>query len=105
MDLQLSGKTAVVSGSTAGIGYATALGLARYGAHVIVTGRTQARVDTARTTIAEAVADAAVSGFAADLTTAEGAAALVAAYPRADILVNNLGIFEPRPFEEIDDAE
>ena len=105
MDLQLEGKTAVVSGSTAGIGFAVALGLAEYGAHVVVTGRTQPRVDDACANVSKALPHARVSGFAADLTTAEGAAALVAAYPSADILVNNLGIFEPRPFEDIDDAE
>jgi NAD(P)-dependent dehydrogenase (short-subunit alcohol dehydrogenase family) len=105
MDLDLSGKTAVVSGSTAGIGYAAAVGLAASGAHVVVTGRTQARVDEALAKLRGSVPGAAASGFAADLATAAGAAALVRAFPRADVLVNNLGIFEPRAFEEIDDAD
>lgn len=105
MDLGLTGKIAVVSGSTAGIGYAVAVGLAERGAHAVVTGRTQARVDEALATLRSAVPEAAASGFAADLTTADGAAALVQAFPRADVLVNNLGIFEPRAFEAIDDAD
>lgn len=105
MDLDLTGKIAVVSGSTAGIGYAVAVGLAARGAHAVVTGRTQTRVDEALATLRSAVPDASASGFAADLTTAAGATALVEAVPRADILVNNLGISEPRAFEEIDDAD
>jgi NAD(P)-dependent dehydrogenase (short-subunit alcohol dehydrogenase family) len=105
MNLELHGKTAVVSGSTAGIGYAVAAGLAGLGAHVVVTGRTALRVDDALESIAKATPHALLSGVAADLTTAEGAATLVRAHPHADVLVNNLGIFEPRPFEKIDDAE
>lgn len=105
MDLDLHGKTAIVSGSTAGIGYATAEELARLGARVIVNGRTQARVDDASARIAKAVPNAQVSGFAGDLTSAQGAALLLQAHPRVDILVNNLGVFEPRPFEQIDDAD
>ena len=105
MDLDLHGKTAVVSGSTAGIGYATAAGLASLGAHVIVNGRTQARVDDAVAAIKKTTPNAQLSGFAGDLSTAHGATLLVQAYPRADIVVNNVGIFEPRPFEEIADAE
>jgi NAD(P)-dependent dehydrogenase (short-subunit alcohol dehydrogenase family) len=105
LDLDLTGKVAVVSGSTAGIGYASAAGLAAYGAHVVLTGRTQKRVDEATARLRADVAGAQVSGFAGDLTTAVGCTALVGAQPRADILVNNLGIFEPRPFLEIDDAD
>lgn len=105
MDLDLHGKTAVVSGSTAGIGYATAEGLARLGARVIVTGRTKARVDDATASIEKVVPNAQVSGFAGDLTSAQGAALLLQAHPHADIVVNSLGIFEPRPFEQIDDAD
>ena len=105
MNLDLSSKTAVVSGSTAGIGYAAAVGLAERGAHVVITGRTQARVDDALATLRRTVPNASASGFAADLTTAAGAAALIAAVPNADVLVNNLGIFEPRAFEDIDDAD
>jgi NAD(P)-dependent dehydrogenase (short-subunit alcohol dehydrogenase family) len=105
MDLDLHGKTAIVSGSTAGIGYATAEELARLGARVIVNGRTQVRVDEASASIEQAVPNAQVSGFAGDLTSAHGAALLLQAHPRADILINNLGVFEPRPFEQIDDAD
>ena len=105
LDLDLSGKIAVVSGSTAGIGYAAAAGLAAYGAHVVVTGRTQARVDDAIARLRSAVREATVSGVAADLTTADGCAALVRAHPHADVLVNNLGIFAPTPFLEITDDD
>lgn len=105
LDLDLHGRSAVVSGSTAGIGQAIAAGLASQGAHVIVTGRTQARVDAAISAITQHDPAAQLSGFAADLATADGARALVAAFPRVDILVNNLGIFAPLPFLEIDDAE
>jgi NAD(P)-dependent dehydrogenase (short-subunit alcohol dehydrogenase family) len=105
MELDLHGKTAVVSGSTAGIGFAAAAGLAQLGARVIVTGRTRARVDAALAALADRIPNARLDGFAGDLTTAVGTTALVAAHPRADIVVNNLGIFEPKPFEQIADAE
>ncbi len=105
MNLDVHGKTAVVSGSTAGIGYAVAAGLASLGAHVVVTGRTQQRVDDALQSLATSVPRAVLSGVAADLTTADGAATLVRAHPHADVLVNNLGIFAPKPFEQVDDAE
>jgi NAD(P)-dependent dehydrogenase (short-subunit alcohol dehydrogenase family) len=100
MDLQLGGKRALVTGSTAGIGFAIAEALANEGALVIVNGRTQKRVD-------EAVAklNGKVEGVAADLGTAEGAAKVAARYPEVDILVNNLGIFEVKQFEDIDDAD
>ena len=105
MNLKLNGKTALVSGSTAGIGYAVALGLAREDARVFVNGRTQARVDTALATIRQEIADAKVEGIAEDLGTAAGCERLVARLPSVDILVNNLGIFEPKPFAEIPDAD
>ncbi len=105
MNLDLHGKTAIVSGSTAGIGYAAALGLARQGAHVVVTGRTAARVDAAVAAIAREADTNEVRGVAADLASAAGCDALAAAVPQADILVNNLGIFEPKAFAEIDDAD
>jgi NAD(P)-dependent dehydrogenase (short-subunit alcohol dehydrogenase family) len=105
VDLDLHGKTAVVSGSTAGIGFAVARGLARQGAHVVVTGRTHARVEAAVAEIARETGTSSVHGVAADLSTATGSDALVAAVPQADILVNNLGIFEPKAFAEIDDAD
>ena len=101
MDLGLNGKLALVTGSTAGIGYAIAATLAREGARVIVNGRSQASVDAALSKLNSPDA----RGFAGDLGTAGGAAAIVAKFPDVEILVNNLGIFEPKAFEEITDAE
>ncbi|HEX5307322.1 MAG TPA: SDR family oxidoreductase [Dyella sp.] len=105
MHIDLSSRTAIVSGSTAGIGLAIAQGLAGAGGHVVVTGRTQARVDQAIATIRQALPQARLTGVAADLGTAEGAAQLIAVMPEADILVNNLGIFEPKPFFDIPDED
>ncbi|NID17485.1 SDR family NAD(P)-dependent oxidoreductase [Luteibacter yeojuensis] len=105
MQIDLSNRSAIVTGSTAGIGLAIATGLAKAGASVVITGRTQARVDEAIAAVRKVASDAKISGVAADLGTAEGGAALIAAVPQTDILVNNLGIFEPRDFFEIDDAE
>ena len=104
MDLQLNGKRALVSGSTAGIGYAIAERLAQEGAHVIVNGRSQAAVDKAVAALKETTGGT-VEGFAGDLSTAEAAEALVKRHPAVEILVNNLGIFEAKPFEEIPDAD
>lgn len=105
MDLQLTGKRAFVTGSTAGIGLAIASGLAREGAHVIVNGRTPQRVKEAMETIRGATANAQLSAFAGDLSLAEQANRAIEAYPEVDILVNNLGIFEPKPFPEIADED
>src|SRR5262249_10264591 len=105
MKIDLSKRSAIVTGSTAGIGLAIAQGLAGAGASVVITGRTQARVDAAIAEIKKAVPDARLSGVAADLGTAEGAAALIKAVPSNDILVNNLGIFEPKAFFDITDEE
>jgi NAD(P)-dependent dehydrogenase (short-subunit alcohol dehydrogenase family) len=103
MDLQLQDKLALVTGSTAGIGKAIATALAREGAHVIVNGRTPEAVDA---TVAELSATGGkVEGFAGDLGTDQAAQALVARFPKVEILVNNLGIFEPKPFEEIPDED
>ena len=99
MNLQLDGKTALVTGSTGGIGLAIAAALAAEGASVICNGRTQDRVDSAMKT------SGAAFGIAADLGTESGARAVISRFPQLDILVNNLGIFEPKPFEEIDDAD
>jgi len=104
MDLQLNRKLALVTGSTAGIGNAIAVSLAREGASVIVTGRTQAAVDAAVAKI-RAETGAEVFGHAGDLTLAATADAIAKAYPAVDILVNNFGIFEVRSFAEISDAD
>jgi NAD(P)-dependent dehydrogenase (short-subunit alcohol dehydrogenase family) len=101
MDLGLKGKIAVVTGSTAGIGFAIANTLAAEGAQVMVNGRTQARVDSAIEKIRRETSKAEVRGVPADLGSAEG----VKAFTKADIVVNNLGIFEPKPFAEIPDAD
>ena len=105
MDLKLDGKRALVSGSTAGIGWAIAAGLAAEGAEVVVNGRTQARVDAAVRTIRERHSRAKVRGVAADLGTAAGCARIAGEVTEVDILVNNLGIFAVQPFAEISDAE
>lgn len=104
MDLKLTSKLALVSGSTAGIGYAIAAALAREGARVIVNGRSQASVDQAVANLkSETGGD--VLGFAGDLSSAAVADDLIKAHPGIEILVNNLGIFEPKAFEEIPDSD
>jgi hypothetical protein len=100
MNLQLEGKRALVTGSTAGIGFAIAEALANEGARVIVNGRTRKRVDEALAKL-----KGKLEGVAADLGTAEGAAEVWRRYPEVDILINNLGIFEPKPFEQIPDED
>src|SRR5271168_606362 len=105
MNLQLNGKRALISGSTAGIGFAIAEGLAAEGASVIINGRTQARVDTALGQLQKSGHGKLATGFAADLGTAEGARTALAKFPDVDILVNNLGIFEPKAFEDIPDED
>jgi hypothetical protein len=99
MNLELDGKTALVTGSTAGIGLAIATALAQEGASVIVNGRTEERVDHAVKT------SGAAHGIAADLGTEAGARTVIAKFPAVDILVNNLGIFEAKPFEQIPDDD
>ena len=102
MDLKLRGKRALVTGSTAGIGFAIAQELARERAEVIVNGRTEQKVAEAVQRISSEVGSRAI-GIAADLSSAEGVARLVAQAGRVDILVNNVGIFWPVPFLEISD--
>ncbi len=105
MDLQLGGKIAFVSGSTAGIGLAIASRLARESAEVVINGRTEERVREAIAQIKKDSRDANVRGIAVDLGSAKGCSEVVRQLPRVDILVNNVGIFEPKPFEKIIDED
>jgi NAD(P)-dependent dehydrogenase (short-subunit alcohol dehydrogenase family) len=105
MDLGLQGKRALVTGSTAGIGWAAARALAAEGAVVTLNGRTEARVRSAVEAVLREVPAARVHGIAADLSHAQGCDALLAQLPELDVLVNNMGIFEPKPFGEITDAD
>lgn len=105
MHINLSGKTALVTGSTAGIGHAIAKGLAATGANVVVNGRTQGKVDEAVAAVKRAAQGGSITGVAADVSTAEGCAKLVKAQPDVDILINNTGIFEPKGFFDIPDED
>lgn len=105
MDLQLRNKTAFISGSTAGIGFAIAQSLLQEGAKVVINGRSEEGVATAVKELQQLVKDADVSGLAADFSNAEEVSALIEQLPDIDILVNNAGIFEPKPFEEIPDED
>lgn len=105
MNLQLDGKRALVTGSTAGIGFAIAALLAQEGARVVVNGRTAERVPGAIERIRAEASATNVYGVAADLGSAAGTDRLIAAVPNVDILVNNVKIFEPKPFEAIPDAD
>lgn len=104
MQIDLTGRTAIVTGSTGGIGLAIAKGLAASGARVVVNGRREAAVHRAVSALSGLGGGGAV-GFTGDLGTAEGCAALVAAHPQCDILINNLGIFEPKDFFDTPDAD
>ena len=105
MNLELENKKALVTGSTAGIGLAIASRLAREGAEVWVNGRTQGRLDKAIAEIKKEISSANLHGIVADLGTTEGCSEVVRRLPEVDILVNNVGIFEPKPFEKITDSE
>jgi NAD(P)-dependent dehydrogenase (short-subunit alcohol dehydrogenase family) len=105
MDLRLADKVALVTGSTAGIGLAIASSLAREGAHVWVNGRTQQRVDAAIAAIRLQTLVAKVDGIVADFSSAAGAQAVIRKLPAVDVLVNNVAIFELKPFAEIADAD
>jgi NAD(P)-dependent dehydrogenase (short-subunit alcohol dehydrogenase family) len=105
MDLQLGGKIAFVSGSTAGIGLAIASRLARESAEVVINGRTEERVGEAVAQIKKDSRDANVRGIAADLGSAKGCSEVVRQLSHVDILINNVGIFEPKPFEKITDED
>jgi len=102
MNLQLQGKRALVTGSTAGIGFAIASALLQEGATVVINGRSEQSVQSA---LKRLEGDGKVSGIAADVATVEGVNALVRQLPEVDILINNMGIFDPKPFEEIPDSE
>ncbi len=105
MHIDLSDKTALVTGSTAGIGFAIAKGLAASGAEVVVNGRSRARVDEAVARLKQSVPAAKVRGIAGDVAQVDGGNAIVTALPEVDILVNNAGIFEPKDFFEIPDED
>jgi NAD(P)-dependent dehydrogenase (short-subunit alcohol dehydrogenase family) len=105
MDLDLTGKLALVSGSTRGIGLASASGLAQMGAEVIINGRDQAAITEAVAKIRQSSPSAKLHAAAFDLGDARGCAALIAQFPEVDILVNNLGFYEPKGFFEIEDAD
>ncbi len=105
MDLGLRNKRALVTGSTAGIGFATARALVNEGASVTINGRTTSRVDRAVEQLKFERSGSTVTGVAADLSHGDGCRKLIEHLPEVDVLVNNLGIFEPKPFEEISDAD
>jgi NAD(P)-dependent dehydrogenase (short-subunit alcohol dehydrogenase family) len=105
VDLKLIDKVALVTGSTAGIGFAIAQSLAAEGAHVYVNGRTRERVDAAVAAIRSEAASSKVEGIVADFSSSAGAETVIAKLPVVDVLVNNVGIFEPKPFAEIPDAD
>jgi NAD(P)-dependent dehydrogenase (short-subunit alcohol dehydrogenase family) len=105
VNLQLEGKKALITGSTAGIGFAIARALAGEGASVVITGRTHNRVESALKKIEQEIRNAKVSGITGDLATALGCAKCIKAIPSVDILINNLGIYEPKPFEKITDND
>ena len=105
MELQLTNKLALVSGSTKGIGLAIATGLAREGAKVIINGRTDKSVSEALAKIRQSVPSAKLESFPGDLSDGTTAEILAKEFPDVEILVNNLGIFEPKPFEEIPDDD
>jgi NAD(P)-dependent dehydrogenase (short-subunit alcohol dehydrogenase family) len=105
MKIDLSGKTALVTGSTAGIGYAIAKGLAAAGADVVLNGRSQATVDAAVKKLAAEVSGSKVRGIGADVSTAAGCKALVSALPDVDILINNAGTYGAKDFFDIPDED
>jgi NAD(P)-dependent dehydrogenase (short-subunit alcohol dehydrogenase family) len=105
MNLQLKDKTAFISGSTAGIGFAIAKKLLEEDATVVINGRSQEGVDKAVQELKALTGRSNVSGIAADFSKVEEVNNIIAQLPEIDILVNNAGIFEPKPFVEIPDED
>ena len=105
MDLKLTGKTALVTGSTAGIGFGIARRLLQEGASVVINGRTEARINSALDQLRQAIPDCTVQGCAADFADADAVQHLLDEHDSIDILINNVGIFSPKPFAEITDEE
>ena len=105
MDLKLTGKTALVTGSTAGIGFGIARRLLQEGASVVINGRTEARINSALDQLRRAIPDCTVQGCAADFADADAVQHLLDEHDSIDILINNVGIFSPKPFAEITDEE
>jgi NAD(P)-dependent dehydrogenase (short-subunit alcohol dehydrogenase family) len=105
VDLGLEEKRALITGSTAGIGFATARSLARERAEVTINGRTQHRVDEALERLKQGLPGARIEGIAADLSNAKGCKSITEKLPEVDILINNLGVYEPKPFEQITDED
>ncbi|WP_442599659.1 SDR family NAD(P)-dependent oxidoreductase [Neobacillus sp. D3-1R] len=105
MNINLGGKKAFISGSTSGIGFAIALGLVKVGSTVYINGRTNESVNDAIQRIKKTVPNAEIYGVTADLSKKEGVKTVFHELPQVDILVNNLGIFEPKPFVEITDDD
>ncbi len=105
MDLQLKDKTALITGSTAGIGYGIARQLLKEGAHVIINGRTEKRINSAINQLQNSIPECNVSGCVANFSNKQQIDQLISAHDSVDILINNVGIFAPKPFEEITDDE
>ena len=105
MDLQLQGKKALITGSTVGIGFAIAMALAKEGVSVVINGRTEQAVNQAKDKLLQAIPDAKVQVVAADLASKNGIDALLRQVAEVDLLINNLGIFDPKPFDQIEDEE